>query len=94
MGEKKPVYNGYEEYYMTGAELQEYFSDAYELFGRHHEMIASTKLDILKKFKKVKSDIRYRIFLNDSFCRVMNEETDEKICFFGYTKEKPAWAKD
>lgn len=90
MGEKKPVYNGYEEHYMTGKELQEYFSDAYECIGRHHEKIASLRLDVLKKYKKINPDIRYRVFINKNFCRVMDEETDEKICFFGYTKEKPA----
>ena len=34
---KRPVYNGYEERIMTGQELFDYFANAYECFGRHHQ---------------------------------------------------------
>ena len=54
MHEKKPVYNGYEEKYMTGREIKEYFKDAYERFGRHHSKISSHKIDMEKYYSKNK----------------------------------------
>jgi hypothetical protein len=42
----------------------------------------------------VKDDITYRLFINDFFCRIMDKVTDKQIYFFGYTRVKPAWAKD
>ena len=94
MSDKRSVYGGYEEKYMTGAEIFEYFSDAYLTFGRHHEKISSYRIDFKKYYPKIKSNVRYRLFINDYFCKIMDDETDKNIYFFGYTKEKPAWAKD
>lgn len=89
----REVYNGYEEHYMTGKEIKEYFSDAYLRFGRHHSMISSHKID-LSRYSKLKDEETYRVFLNEMFCKIMNKDTDANIYFIGYTKERPKWAKD
>ena len=60
---KRPVYNGYEERIMTGQELFDYFANAYECFGRHHQQIRSHRMN-LSKYKKLKADGVYRVFIN------------------------------
>ncbi|MGD9676916.1 MAG: hypothetical protein AB7V16_00930 [Vulcanibacillus sp.] len=94
MNEKRAVYNGYKEYYMTGLELKNFFKGCYECFGRHHSKISSLQIDFAKKYKKIKNDTLYRLFINDLFCAIFDSDSDEKIYFFGYTREKPEWAKD
>ena len=92
---KREVYNGYEEFYMTGLEIKSYFEGCYETFGRHHEKIASKRIDFDSKYLKVNDNIRYRLFIKEnSFVRIMDIDTDKKKYFFGYTKERPTWAKD
>ena len=94
MDEKREIYNGYEEKNITGIEIKKYFENAYECFGRHHEKVSSHKIDFNKYYSKIKDDITYRVFINDLFCKIMDAETDANIYFFGYTLEKPLWAKD
>lgn len=92
---KKEVYNGYQEYYMTGNEIKEHFKGCYETFGRHHEKISSRQIDFDGKYRKVKDDVRYRVFIKEGyFVKIMDAETDKQKHFFGYTNVKPAWAKD
>ena len=91
--EKRPVYNGYEEKYMTGQEVIDTFSQAYECFGRHHERIAAYKMDWSYK-PRVRPEKTYRLFINEHFCLVLDGETDSKLYFFGYTMTPPPWAKD
>lgn len=90
----REVYNGYEEFYMTGSEIKNHFKDAYPCYGRHHEKVAGYKMDFSKYYPKIKDDITYRLFINENFCKVMDKETDKEIYFFGYTLEKPKWAKE
>ena len=94
MTEKRPVYNGYTEYYMTGIEIKNYFAGCYERFGRHHERITAYAINFAKAFPRVKDDVLYRLFINNSFCKIMKADTDGSVYFFGYTREKPKWAKD
>ena len=94
MEEKTKVYNGYTEYYMTGAEIKEHFKGAYECFGRHHEKVSSREINFNAYYKNIKDSVTYRLFINEYFCRIMDNETDAQIYFFGYTRVKPAWAKD
>lgn len=91
---KREVYNGYEEKFLTGTEIKELFSDAYECFGKHHSQISSHKINFAKFFGRIKTEVTYRIFLNENFCMILDNETDTKLYFFGYTKQKPTWAKD
>lgn len=42
MAEKKPVYNGYEERYLSGLELKNLFADHYYATGRHHSVDLET----------------------------------------------------
>lgn len=92
--EKRPVYNGYEERFLTGKAIKQLFSNSYECFGRHHEQVSSHKMDFAKYYKRIKDDETYRLFINDIFCMILDNKTDAKLYFFGYTNEKPAWAKD
>jgi hypothetical protein len=91
---KRNVYNGYTEYFFSGIEIKEYFKNCYECFGRHHEKISSYKINFNKHYSQIKDDVVYRLFINEYFCKIMDGETDKDIVFFGYTKEKPKWAKD
>lgn len=90
---KRDVYAGYVEKYMLGQEIIDYFSEAYETFGKNHSQVHSTKMDLTKK-RKLKSNITYRVFLNDLFCKIMDADTDENVYFWGYTFDKSDWAKD
>ena len=91
--EKRAVYAGYEEQYMTGQEIIDLFSNAYECYGRHHEQITAYKMDWSYK-KKIKPENTYRVFINDLFCAIFDADTDQKLYFFGYTMEAPPWAKE
>ena len=91
---KRKVYTDYEERFLSGNEIFELFKESYELFGRHHSKVSSYKIDFGKFFKRIKPDEVYRIFINGSFCKILNNTTDASIYFFGYTNSKPDWAKD
>ncbi len=91
---KRAVYNGYEERYMNGEEIKIYFKNSYLCFGKHHEKISSYKIDFDKYYPKIKNDRLYRVFINAMFCKIMDSEDDSSIYFFGYTNNKPQWAKD
>lgn len=91
---KRELYNGYQEKYLTGEEIKQLFSKSYECFGKHHQQVSSYKIDFEKYYKKIKNSITYRVFLNDMFCMILDNDTDAKLYFFGYTNEKPDWAKD
>jgi len=90
---KRPVYNGYKEEYMTGREIIEKFSNAYERFGKHHERITAYKMDWAYK-PRIKPEKTYRVFINDVFCGIFDNDTDESLYFFGYTMVPPPWAKE
>lgn len=91
---KRDVYNGYEEKFLTGNELKVLFANSYECFGKHHQQISSHKIDFSKFFNRIEDNTTYRIFLNNIFCMILDNDTDAKLYFFGYTNERPAWAKD
>ena len=84
MNEKKPVYNGYEEKYLTGSELKQLFVNHYYATGRHHSVTLGLSIPEYLDFLNIKDSVQYRIFINDYFCRVMDGETDYLISFFGH----------
>ena len=85
MTEKKPVYNGYEERYLNGAELKETFENQYYCNGRHHSVILGITVPDYLELLGISDDAKYRIFINDYFCRVMREDNDNLICFFAHS---------
>ena len=87
--QKRAIYNGYEEKFLKGSELKFLFANSYECFGKHHQRVASHKIDFTKFFKRLSTDVTYRVFINDIFCMILDNETDQKLYFFGYTNEKP-----
>ena len=91
---KREVYNGYDEKFLTGNQIRDLFANSYECFGKHHSQVSSHRIDFSKFFSRIKSETTYRIFLNDIFCMILDNDSDAKLYFFGYTNEKPAWAKD
>lgn len=94
MNEKRPIYDGYTEYYMTGKDIKNYFRNCYLCFGKHHSQISSYCIDFAKYYPKIKDYVNYRLFINDNFCSIFDINTDKKLYFLGYTKEKPKLAKD
>lgn len=85
MVEKKPVYNGYEEKYLTGIELKKHFKNKYYSTGRHHSIILGITISDYLCLIEISDTKTYRIFINDFFCRVMDGENDKLISFFGYS---------
>lgn len=84
MQEKKPVYNGYEERYVTGKELKELFTGRYLATGRHHAVIRGIFISDYLDLLGMEDAEKYRIFINEHFCRVMDSESDKLISFFGH----------
>ena len=84
MVEKKPVYNGYEERYLSGAELKQLFDNHYYATGRHHSVILGLTIPDYLDLLKIEESKEYRIFINEYFCRVMDGTTDRLISFFGH----------
>lgn len=72
---------------MLGEEIKEILSVYYEYFGNHHSQISSYSIDFTKKFKKLKDNVTYRVFMNDIFCAIFDECSDAKLYFFGYNRE-------
>lgn len=85
MREKRPVYNGYEEQYITGAELKNLFTEQYLTDGRHHSVILGISIKEYLNLLKIEDLKTYRIFINQYFCRVMKVDTDGLVTFFGHT---------
>ncbi len=86
MTDKKPVYNGYDEKYLSGEELKELFKNKYYCSGRHHATIMGISIPDYLDLLKISNTTQYRIFINQYFCRVMNSTTDGLICFFSYSE--------
>ena len=82
---KKPVYNGYEEEYLSGADLKEKFVGSFYTGGRHHESIFTLPIPVLLDLVGVEDNKTYRIFIKPYFCRVMKGDTDGLVFFFGYS---------
>lgn len=83
--EKRPVYNGYEEAYLTGAEIKEKFKDEYLGTDRHHATYLAIKIpQYLDMYGRVDDHKTYRVFFNDAFCMIMRVDTDSKVDFFAH----------
>ncbi len=85
MTEKREVYSGYEEKYLTGELLKKEFKNEYYSDGRHHTRVMGLSIPNYLTLIGIKDDIIYRVFLNKSFCKVMNNDMDGEITFFGHT---------
>ena len=82
----KPVYNGYEEKFVTGDELINMFPDEYISEKRHHATVRGISVaDFLKLHTRIREDGKYRIFVNDNFCKVMPHDRDSELVFFAHT---------
>ncbi len=81
---KTEVYDGYEEKYLTGTALKNMFADAYIADGKHHMEIKNLSVVDYLEFIGIKDDEEYRIFVNDLFCRIMRNDDDKLVCFFGH----------
>ena len=83
---KKQVYNGYEEEYLTGRQLKERFLNEYLGVGKHHMQVLGISIKEYLYLIGIKDSKLYRIFVNDTFCRVMNEDDDKCVDFFCHIK--------
>lgn len=87
--EMKPVFNGYEEKFLTGKELIDFFPDEYITDKRHHMTVMGISVaDYLSLHRSIKEEENYRIFFNENFCNVMREGSDKNLLFFGHTTLK------
>ncbi len=64
MGSRIPVYNGYEERYLTGAELKTLFHDSYYTSGRHHSVVLGLSIPDYLDIYGIDNHKTYRIFVN------------------------------
>ena len=93
MKTKQPVYNGYNEEWLTGSQLKEKFKNHYLTIGRHHADILDISIPDYLEIKQIQENTEYRVFLNSVFCRIMSADTDKELVFFGHhpvsTEESP-----
>lgn len=82
--DKKPVYNGYKEKYVTGKELKEMYENSYLGEFRHRATYIALQIPKYLEFSKIQDDTIYRIFYNEHFCRIMTGDTDKYIDFFSH----------
>lgn len=83
--DKRPVYNGYEERYVTGAELKELFPGEYlSTKGRSPTVFGILISDYLC-YLGIDDLKNYRVFINHAYCKIMKADTDGGVCFFGHT---------
>lgn len=82
----KNCYNGYEEMHLSGTQLKELFKSSFYCTGRHHETMISLPIPTFLKTLNIKDVENYRIFYNNCFCKIMYEENDKDIAFFGHGK--------
>lgn len=72
--------------HLSGLELKKLFESSFYCDGKHHSDMRALPIPTYLKALKIKDDNVYRIFYNDCFCRIMNNETDKEITFFGHRK--------
>ena len=85
MKDKREVYSGYDEKYLTGDLLKKELENTYYSDGRHHARVMGLSIPDYLTLIGIKDDVTYRIFLNKNFCKVMDKDTDREITFFGHT---------
>ena len=83
MKEKRPVYNGYTEEYLTGSALKQRFADTYYL-AHHFESAMALTIPTYLTLVGVEDEKTYRVFLKDGLCKVMRSDTDGEVAYFGY----------
>lgn len=79
----RKVYNGYTEKILNGSELRNLFSNSFYCSGRHHSAIYDLSVNNYLNLLKINDDDLYRIFYNDSFCKIM-KTNDKNVGFFGH----------
>ena len=60
------------------------FNNRYYATGRHHSAILGISIPDYLDLIGIDDNSKYRIFVNNNFCRVMKEDTDALISFFGH----------
>lgn len=83
MREKRSVYNGYTEEYLTGSELKRRFLNTVFL-ANHFESAMSLTIPTYLTLVGVEDEKTYRVFLKDGLCKVMRSDTDGEVTYFGY----------
>ena len=84
--DKRPAYNGYEAANMTGKEIREYLSDAYNPVGAYHEQTAGDRI-MIEGYKKIRDDEQYLVYYSDSFFKIMDAKTGNSLYFITYIKK-------
>lgn len=86
MRQKRPVYNGYTEHYVTGKELKQLFEEKYLIYNKgRSSAVLGIKIPEYLDFIKIDDAKKYRIFLCPVTCKIMNADTDGAVDFFSHT---------
>ena len=80
----KPVYNGYDEQFLNGKQLKEFFEDCFLQTKHKQTCVLNMTIDEYLTFFNIEDDKLYRIFENGTYCRLSDGETDKEISFFGF----------
>lgn len=80
----KSVYNGYEEYFLTGRELKAFFDKCFLMTKHKKTCVLNMTISEYLEFMGIENDKIYRIFDSGAYCRLSDGETDDEIAFFGY----------
>lgn len=80
----REVYNGYNEKILTGKELKTFFPDKFLNIGNHRQdAILDVTIQEYLNSIKIDDNETYRIFYNNNFCKIMNNN-DKNIDFIKY----------
>lgn len=80
----KPVYNGYDEQFLNGKQLKEFFEDCFLQTKHKQTCVLNMTIDEYLTFFNIEDDKLYRIFENGTYCRLSDGETDKEISFFAF----------
>ena len=75
----EPVYNGYDEQFLNGKQLKEFFEDCFLQTKHKQTCVLNMTIDEYLTFFNIEDDKLYRIFENGTYCRLSDGETDKEI---------------
>ena len=84
----KPVYNGYDEQFLNGKQLKEFFEDCFLQTKHKQTCVLNMTIDEYLTFFNIEDDKLYRIFVNGAYCRLSDGETDKEISFFAFIPKR------
>ena len=78
----EPVYNGYDEQFLNGKQLKEFFEDCFLQTTHKQTCVLNMTIDEYLTFFNIEDDKLYRIFENGTYCRLFDGENYKEISLF------------